>query len=362
MIANKMTFFCAIAVLLGSFTVVSNTFAQEKETPIKIFGYFQNSFQHWTTFGERPRQNSFSLQQLNLFFQKDIGSDWTAFVNFEFLNNFSSGRQWGSTKLEEAWVKYRANMRFNLKLGLLIPIFNNLNEIKNRTPLLPYIIRPLAYETSFGVVNSATDVSNRCLARIEQELQDSQKVSVAQVLHVLKDNLRITREAGDRIAMLVKSLRTFARLDEAEYQKVDIHEGVDSSLTLIESEWRGRITIEKDYTPAGELTCYASQLNQVFATLLKNAVNAIESKGTISITTKRENGHMHIEIADTGRGMAPAQLNKIFDFGFSAGGTRVKMRSGLSAAYNIVQKHRGTIRVESEEGKGTTFFIDLPIS
>lgn len=150
MIANKMTLLCAIATLLVSSTAVPTTFAQEKETPIKIFGYFQNSFQQWTAFEDRPKQNSFSLQQLNLFFQKDLGTNWTAFVNFEFLNNFSSGRQWGSTKLEEAWVKYRANMRFNLKLGLLIPIFNNLNEIKNRTPLLPYIIRPLAYETSFS--------------------------------------------------------------------------------------------------------------------------------------------------------------------------------------------------------------------
>lgn len=212
------------------------------------------------------------------------------------------------------------------------------------------------------MVNSSVDVSNRCLARLEHELQGSQKERIEQVLHLLKDNLRITQEAGNRIAMLVKSLRTFARLDEAEYQKVDIHEGVESSLTLIESEWRGRIVIEKDYTPAGELACYASQLNQVFATLLKNAVAAIESEGTIYITTRRENERMHIAITDTGHGMAPEQLNKIFDFGFSAGGTRVKMRSGLSTAYNIVQRHQGTIRVESEKGKGTTFFINLPIS
>ncbi len=140
----------AIIILLMLFIRVCSTHAQFGESPIRIFGYFQNSFQHWTTFEERPKQNSFSLQQLNLFFQKDLGTNWTAFVNFEFLNNFSSGRQWGSAKLEEAWVKYRANMRFNLKLGLLIPIFNNLNWIKNRTPLLPYIIRPLAYETSFS--------------------------------------------------------------------------------------------------------------------------------------------------------------------------------------------------------------------
>lgn len=129
---------------------IASAGAQSEEKPLRIFGYFQNSLQQWTAFQERPKQNSFSLQQLNLLFQKDLGPSWTAFVNFEFLNNFSSSRQWGSFNLEEAWVKYRASMRFNLKFGLLVPIFNNLHEIKNRTPLLPYIIRPLAYETSFS--------------------------------------------------------------------------------------------------------------------------------------------------------------------------------------------------------------------
>jgi len=75
--------------------------------------------------------------------------DWRAFVNFEILNTFSSSRQWGAFNLEEAWVRYKPSDRFNMKFGLLIPTFNNLNEIKNRTPLLPYIIRPIIYETSF---------------------------------------------------------------------------------------------------------------------------------------------------------------------------------------------------------------------
>lgn len=131
-------------------TGTSYTFAQRGESPLSIFGYFQTSFQHWNASEDRPEANSFSLQQLNLFFQKDLARNWSAFVNFEFLNNFSSSRQWGSANLEEAWVKYRLNEKFNLKLGLQIPIFNNLNEIKNRTPLLPYIIRPLVYETSFS--------------------------------------------------------------------------------------------------------------------------------------------------------------------------------------------------------------------
>jgi len=154
----KMKILKRTLILCFLLLAIASAGAQSQEKPLRIFGYFQSSFQHWTTFvfldegvkRERPRQNSFSLQQLNLFFQKDLGTNWTAFFNFEFLNNFSSSRQWGSFNLEEAWVKYRANMTFNLKLGLLIPIFNNLHVIKNRTPLLPYIIRPLAYETSFG--------------------------------------------------------------------------------------------------------------------------------------------------------------------------------------------------------------------
>ncbi|MGH7599883.1 MAG: porin [bacterium] len=145
-----MTRFHPLVSLLLCSILVSDAFAQREDTPLRIFGYFQNSLQHWTAFANHPAQNSFSLQQLNLFLQKDFSRNWTAFVNFEALNNFSSSRRWGALNLEEAWVKYSANMKFNLKLGLQIPIFNNLNEIKNRTPLLPYVIRPLVYETSFG--------------------------------------------------------------------------------------------------------------------------------------------------------------------------------------------------------------------
>ncbi len=141
---------CYIILLLIQIVLYTSSFAQVKQSPIKIFGYFQNSLQYWTTFEDRPEQLSFSAQQLNIFFQKNFNANWTALINVEFLNNFSSRKQWGSFSLEEVWIKYRASRKFNLKLGLLTPTFNNLNEIKNRTPLLPYIIRPVAYETSFN--------------------------------------------------------------------------------------------------------------------------------------------------------------------------------------------------------------------
>lgn len=151
--ARVRAIICVLTLCLG----VSDSFAQTEESDLRIFGYFQSSFQHWTAIkpgtyltGSRSAFNSFSVQQLNMFFQKDLARHWRAFINFEVLNNFSSSRQWGSMNLEEAWVRYRYNEHFNLKFGLLIPIFNHLNEIKNRTPLLPYVIRPLVYESSFS--------------------------------------------------------------------------------------------------------------------------------------------------------------------------------------------------------------------
>ena len=123
-----------------------------KLNPFACLVISQNTFEHQTRSEFTFANNSFALQQLNLFFQKHLGNGWSSFVNFEVLNNFSSSRRWGSFNLEEAWIKYNANLYFSLKLGLQIPIFNNLNEVKNRTPLLPYVVRPLVYESSFGEI------------------------------------------------------------------------------------------------------------------------------------------------------------------------------------------------------------------
>lgn len=140
---------CLLVVLL----LASGPVAAQSEG-LQIFGYFQSIFTHQTRlktqFDEAPTQNSFSTQQQNLFFQRDLDRQWRTFINLEFVNSFSSARQWGSASLEEVWIRYRAGRRLNVKLGQSIPVFNNLNEIKTKTPLLPYIIRPLVYEASFS--------------------------------------------------------------------------------------------------------------------------------------------------------------------------------------------------------------------
>jgi hypothetical protein len=139
-----------LALLLSS--GVSPIHAQLAGSDIKVFGYFQASFGYRKDLDSTVENKSFSLQQLNLFLQKELAEKWTIFINFEMVNSFSSFRNWGAHNLEEAWVSYHRNAQFKLKLGLQVPTFNNLNEIKNRTPLLPYIIRPLAYESSFNEI------------------------------------------------------------------------------------------------------------------------------------------------------------------------------------------------------------------
>jgi hypothetical protein len=123
---------------------------------LKFFGYFQNNFTHYylkfnganpTTFWE---SNSFVMQQMNLFAQKNFGQEFSAFVNLEITNSLSSKDNFGAIDIEEAWLKYSPSEYLNIKFGLLVPRFNNFNEIKNRTVLLPYIYRPTIYETVFN--------------------------------------------------------------------------------------------------------------------------------------------------------------------------------------------------------------------
>jgi hypothetical protein len=131
------------------FIMIYPLFSQETNNSLKVFGYFQNSFGQITD-ENGQNYNSFNMQQLNILFQKNVLEDWTAFMNFQTVNNFSAERQWGSFSIEEAWLRYRYDDHLNIKLGLQIPVFNRLNEVKNRTPLLPYVILPLVYEDSFS--------------------------------------------------------------------------------------------------------------------------------------------------------------------------------------------------------------------
>lgn len=219
-----------------------------------------------------------------------------------------------------------------------------------------------------GAVNSANDVARRCVNRIEKHLERQQTIEALRgdwdfikSLKILRENINVTLRAGERIATMVGTLKNFARVDESTFQQVDIHEGIDSSLVLLGGELKNRVAVVRSYAEIPRIGCYPGQLNQVFINLLKNASNAIEKKGTITIQTQKENGNVVIRISDDGRGIPKEKIERIWDIGFSREGSRVKMGSGLSASLNIVQNHKGKIEVDSEVGRGTTFSVTLPI-
>lgn len=232
------------------------------------------------------------------------------------------------------------------------------------------LVAGVAHEVNnpIGAVKSSAHVLTRCIDKIKDVLVQGKSLNEIKndsdfqsTLSLLQENNRVINTASERVSEIVLSLKNFARLDEAEFQLADIHEGIDTTLTLVEHELRNRIDVVKEYGEIPKIHCYPNQLNQVFMNMFVNAVHAIEDEGTIKIKTYSKKDFVHIEVADNGKGIAKKNLAKIFDPGFTTKGKGVGTGLGLSISYNIIQKHSGEIKVESEEGKGTTFIISLPI-
>jgi signal transduction histidine kinase len=163
------------------------------------------------------------------------------------------------------------------------------------------------------------------------------------------------------VTEIVRRLRSFARLDQAELKRADIHEGLEDTLALIHHELKHTIVVKREYGNIPPISCYPGRLNQVFLNLLNNARQAIRGKGEIGIRTFVREERVHIVVSDTGSGISPENLRKIFDPGFTTKGVGVGTGLGLSICYQIVRDHRGEIRVESEPGKGATFTVILPM-
>lgn len=232
------------------------------------------------------------------------------------------------------------------------------------------LVAGVAHEINnpIGAVNGAADVAVRCVGRIETEVEEGTSIEslresrrFRQALGLLRQNSEVTLEAGGRVARIVDSLKNFAQLDEAEFQLADVHEGVESALTLLQHQIGEGIEVVRDFGEVGLLYCSPGQLNQVFMNVIKNAVQAIDGEGRIDIRTRQEGGQVRIDILDTGKGIPPERLRRIFDFDFNRGSGRVRMGTGLSLAYRIAQEHGGGIEIDSEPGRGTEVRIALPL-
>ena len=218
----------------------------------------------------------------------------------------------------------------------------------------------IAHEVNnpIGAMNAAADVSEMCVDRIEA-LASGEDPALKKPLGILKDNVRVVRTAGNRVAGIVQSLKDFASLDRAELQVTDIHADLDNNLVLLAHELRDKVKVVKEYGDVPPMECFRGELNQAFMTLLMRAAHDIEDAGTLTIRTSQASDGVQIEITDTGRGITPDELHHLFDFSFNRQGGRVGMSTGLMAVQNVAQKHRGKVQVESEVGEGTKVTLHL---
>jgi two-component system NtrC family sensor kinase len=198
---------------------------------------------------------------------------------------------------------------------------------------------------------------------------------VAQMVHSVKVEINYERLMGDlssivsdcvegaeRIRDIVQNLRLFSRLDEAEIKQVDLHEGIDSTIRLLSRYYSSsRVTLRRNYGDLPPISCYAGQLNQVWMNLLVNAAQAVGDQGDVSISTRLEDAWVVVTISDTGCGIPADQINRIFDPFFTTKPVGEGTGLGLATSYGIIERHGGTITVESQVAAGTTFTIRLPI-
>lgn len=172
------------------------------------------------------------------------------------------------------------------------------------------------------------------------------------------------REGAERIRDIVKNLRIFSRLDDVEFTKADINEGIDSTLRLLSRYYSAdNITLVRDYGKLPQVDAFSGQLNQVWMNLLVNAAQAVsDSGGEVRVTTRADEENVTVQVSDTGCGIPPEHLNRIFDPFYTTKPVGEGTGLGLSISFSIVERHQGTVKVESEGGKGTTFTITLPIN
>lgn len=201
-------------------------------------------------------------------------------------------------------------------------------------------------------------MSDEARAELERRLEE------ADIDYLRGDLLKIIRSGqsgATRIKDIISSLRSFSRLDEAVEKNARLEDGLDDTLALLHHHLQKRIEVAKDYQLNTSILCHPGQLNQVFMNILYNAIQAIDGPGTITVSTRREDGWAVVVIADTGRGIPAETLGRIFDPFFTTKKVGEGTGLGLSISYGIVQNHGGRIEVDSTPGKGTTFTIRLPI-
>ncbi len=232
----------------------------------------------------------------------------------------------------------------------------------------------------YGNIQCASDYTQDLVTLVslyQQEYPDpiwliEEKIEEIDLNFIHKDLpllLSSMKTGTQRIREIVLSLRNFSRLDEADMKEVDIHEGIENTLLILNHKLQSEIEVIKNYRDLPLVECYPAQLNQVFMNILNNAIDALldpkadsdKSKKIIINTLNIDDVYIKVGIRDNGSGIRPEIKNKLFDPFFTTKPVGKGTGLGLSICYQIIDRHNGKIEVISEFEQGTEFIILLPI-
>jgi signal transduction histidine kinase len=232
---------------------------------------------------------------------------------------------------------------------------------------LGLLVAGIAHEVNNPVSFAKGSLSNlrRYLGQVREALEKQPEtrqvlVQFNKLLQDIEQSLNIVKTGLDRTEGIVTDLKTFARKDEQHTKRVDIQEGLEATIKLIQHEILERITLHRDYAIREPVEIIPGQTNQVFMNLLQNAIHAIPEKGDIWIRSWEDGDLVHISIRDSGKGIRKEHIGRIFEPFFTTKEVGQGTGLGLSVSYRIIENHGGKITVSSEEGKGAEFVITLP--
>ncbi|MBZ0165756.1 MAG: PAS domain S-box protein, partial [Candidatus Omnitrophica bacterium] len=199
-------------------------------------------------------------------------------------------------------------------------------------------------------------------SHVEAMIKLEKDVNLEFVLNDIDNLIRESKVGVDRVRKIVLDLRTFARDDGGEKELIKVESVIDSVLSIVQSEIKFKLRLKKIYGDTPEIKCFSQKLGQVFINLLINAAQAVDDVGDLYLKTYCQEGMVCVEVRDTGKGIEPENLAKIFDPFYTTKSVGTGTGLGLSISYEIIKKQGGEMTVTSQVGVGTTFIIKLPVN
>lgn len=347
-----------------------------------IFIYiFTMAFKAWRDATDPPRRRFIlllSVGTLAWIFFGYVGSFLFPSYSVVWMSVTYTGMATMSIFYFVAIVNYQSDKVYDLNLHLERKVEERTRHLEEtraqliqseKMAALGHLVAGVAHEmnTPVGAVYSTHSTVSSAVRKLSETLEKDHGINIEEskklkaIVNSLSTVGGVIQVSGERITSIVNRLRVFARLDEADLQRVDFNECVDQALAMFEFHLKPGVTVERDFTEMPAVSCYPSQINQLCFQLLANANMAIQEEGRITLKTELVAGRVRLTVTDTGRGIEPTHMEKIFNPGFTAWSLNVGAGLGLAICYQIAQEHEGDIHAESTLGTGSSFIFTFPV-